>query len=111
MRGIREVRTITYETVLTAVKRHKRASLSFFQRHLGLGYNEAVIMLERMELEGLIGPADGRKPRVLYCLDDVEKALCLNYDKKTQRCKCSEGKCPQRRKNKICFSDGMIPIL
>lgn len=40
-----------------------KASASFLQRRLKMGYARAARMLDLMEAEGLIGPADGAKPR------------------------------------------------
>jgi S-DNA-T family DNA segregation ATPase FtsK/SpoIIIE len=36
------------------------------QRKLRVGYNRAARMIEKMEQEGVVGPADGAKPREVY---------------------------------------------
>lgn len=38
-------------------------SISLLQRHLGIGYNRSANLIEQFEREGLIGKADGSKPR------------------------------------------------
>ena len=41
----------------------KRASTSVLQRRLRIGYGRAAAILDQMEREGFIGPADGARPR------------------------------------------------
>jgi S-DNA-T family DNA segregation ATPase FtsK/SpoIIIE len=40
------------------VLRDKKCSTSYIQRRLGIGYNRAASLVERMEKEGLVGPAN-----------------------------------------------------
>lgn len=41
----------------------KQASAALLQRDLKISYAKAAEVLERMEQEGLVGPAEGAKPR------------------------------------------------
>lgn len=43
-----------------------RASTSFLQRRLGLGYARAAKIMDQLESRGVIGPANGAKPREVY---------------------------------------------
>lgn len=45
------------------VKRSGTASASYLQRHLRIGYNRAARLIEKMEEKGIVGPADGARPR------------------------------------------------
>ena len=52
-----------YDQAVEIVVKTRRASISLVQRHLRIGYNRAARMIERMERDGIVGPADGAKPR------------------------------------------------
>ena len=43
--------------------RDRKASTSYIQRRMAIGYNRAASLIERMEKEGLLGPAhhDGQR--------------------------------------------------
>ncbi|MDP9359025.1 MAG: DNA translocase FtsK, partial [Chloroflexota bacterium] len=51
------------EQALEIVQKHGTASASMLQRRLRVGYNRAARLIERMEDEGVIGPADGLRGR------------------------------------------------
>jgi len=52
-----------YDKAVALVAETKQASISMIQRRLRIGYNRAARMIERMEAEGIVGPADGSRPR------------------------------------------------
>ncbi|MBQ2884245.1 MAG: hypothetical protein IJE43_10820, partial [Alphaproteobacteria bacterium] len=47
-----------YEQAVQIVRNDKKASTSYIQRRLGIGYNKAASIIERMEAEGVVTPAD-----------------------------------------------------
>ncbi|WP_408869866.1 DNA translocase FtsK, partial [Elioraea rosea] len=48
--------TSLYDQAVALVAREGKASTSFIQRHLQIGYNRAARLIERMEKEGVVGP-------------------------------------------------------
>ena len=60
-----------YEEAIQLVARTGQASISMIQRKLRVGYNRAARMIELMEKEGIVGPADGSKPREVYIRPDL----------------------------------------
>jgi len=54
-----------YEKALEIVMQQGRASASYIQRRLKIGYNRAARLVEVMEHHGVVGPAQGSKPREL----------------------------------------------
>ena len=47
-----------YEKAVKVVMRDRKCSTSYIQRRLAIGYNRAASLVERMEKEGLVGPAN-----------------------------------------------------
>jgi S-DNA-T family DNA segregation ATPase FtsK/SpoIIIE len=47
-----------YDQAVAVVLRDKKASTSYIQRRLQIGYNRAASLMERMENEGIVGPAN-----------------------------------------------------
>ncbi|AEJ18525.1 DNA translocase FtsK [Gracilinema caldarium] len=54
-----------YEKALEIVYQQGKASASYIQRRLKIGYNRAARIVEMMEERGIVGPAQGSKPREL----------------------------------------------
>ncbi|HXH75581.1 MAG TPA: DNA translocase FtsK [Bacteriovoracaceae bacterium] len=52
-----------YDEAVKCVAMHRVASASYLQRRLGVGYNRAANLIEEMERHGVVGPAQGSKPR------------------------------------------------
>jgi S-DNA-T family DNA segregation ATPase FtsK/SpoIIIE len=44
-----------YQQAVAIVKRDRKASTSYIQRRLQIGYNRAATLMERLEQEGIIG--------------------------------------------------------
>jgi len=59
------------EEAIDLVVQTGRASTTFLQRRLGIGYPRASRLMDQLEEEGIVGPADGSRPReVLAGQDD-----------------------------------------
>jgi len=55
-----------FDQAVAVVARDRKASTSYIQRRLGIGYNRAATLIERMEEEGMIGPADHAGKREIF---------------------------------------------
>jgi S-DNA-T family DNA segregation ATPase FtsK/SpoIIIE len=62
-----------FDQAVALVTREGKASTSFIQRHLSIGYNRAAKLIEQMEKEGVVGPANHvGKREVLARRSDVD---------------------------------------
>ncbi|HEY0715836.1 MAG TPA: DNA translocase FtsK, partial [Polyangia bacterium] len=52
-----------YDQAVAIVCETRQASVSFIQRRLQIGYNRSARMVEQMERDGIVGPANGITPR------------------------------------------------
>lgn len=52
-----------FDEAVTVVTQYDRASASLLQRRLKVGYARAARILDELEAAGIVGPADGSKPR------------------------------------------------
>jgi S-DNA-T family DNA segregation ATPase FtsK/SpoIIIE len=63
-----------YDQAVAVVLRDGKASTSYIQRRLGIGYNRAASLIERMGQEGVIGPANhaGKREILVPTEDDID---------------------------------------
>ena len=54
-----------YAQAIEIVRRDKKTSISYLQRRLQIGYNKAASLMERMEQDGIVSPADANNKRYL----------------------------------------------
>ena len=52
-----------YERAIEVVRTTRRASLTWLQRQLNIGYQEAARLIDQLEERGIIGPAREDGPR------------------------------------------------
>ncbi len=62
------------EEAVKLVVEAERASTSLLQRRLGIGYPRASRLMDQLEDEGIIGPADGSKPREVFWKQEPDTA-------------------------------------
>ncbi|NJK71220.1 hypothetical protein HC864_03675 [Candidatus Gracilibacteria bacterium] len=54
------------------VIQYQKASASFLQQMMGVGYPKAAKIINKLEALGVVGPQNGSKPRDVYILPDEE---------------------------------------
>jgi S-DNA-T family DNA segregation ATPase FtsK/SpoIIIE len=64
-----------YDQAVAIITRERKASTSFIQRHLQIGYNRAARIIERMESEGVVSAANhvGKREVLARNIDDDER--------------------------------------
>lgn len=63
-----------YNKAITVIIAHQKASSSFLQSELRIGYGRAARIIGMMEKRGIIGPADGSRPRQVFISKISDKA-------------------------------------
>src|ERR1700730_11124595 len=67
------INTDMWKDAVRVVIEGGKASTSLLQRRLRIGYGRAARLVEAMEEQGIVGPADGSRPRevLVSSLDEV----------------------------------------
>jgi S-DNA-T family DNA segregation ATPase FtsK/SpoIIIE len=69
-----------YDQAVQVVLRDKKASTSYIQRRLQIGYNRAASIMERMEIEGIVGPANHAGKREILMEGGHAASGMMDYD-------------------------------
>jgi S-DNA-T family DNA segregation ATPase FtsK/SpoIIIE len=64
-----------YEEAKEVITQAGKASASLLQRRLRIGYARAARLLDMMEERGIVGPADGAKPREVFIDEGEEQEI------------------------------------
>jgi len=71
--GVGDERDALYEEARATVVHHQQGSISFLQRRLKIGYSRAARLMDELEEDGVVGPADRSKAReVLLTLQELQ---------------------------------------
>src|SRR6185312_7518423 len=62
-----------YQQAVAVVKRDRKASTSYIQRRLQIGYNRAATIMERMEQEGVVGQPNHAGKREILIPEEPER--------------------------------------
>jgi len=68
-----------FDQAVAIVARDRKASTSYIQRKLSIGYNRAADLIERMEDEGMIGPSGSGGKREIFLPESEGNELCKRF--------------------------------
>ena len=61
-----------FEEAARLIVIHQQGSTSLIQRKFAIGYNRAGRLMDQLEKAGIVGKADGSKPRQVLCADEMD---------------------------------------
>lgn len=67
-----------FEDAARLIVIHQQGSTSLIQRKFSIGYNRAGRIMDQLEKAGIVGPAQGSKPRDVLCIDENDLENRLN---------------------------------
>ena len=67
-----------FEDAARLIVVHQQGSTSLIQRKFSIGYNRAGRIMDQLEKAGIVGPAQGSKPREVCCMDETDLEMRLN---------------------------------
>ena len=62
-----------FDEAVNVVLETRQASTSFLQRRMKVGYSRAARLMDELEFAGVVGPAEGAKPREILVETSVEE--------------------------------------
>lgn len=71
-----------YDEAVALVVEMQTASISLLQRRFRIGYNRAARIVDEMEINGVVGPSEGSKPREVLVSEDLtgENKMDINQE-------------------------------
>jgi len=57
---------------------HQQGSTSLIQRKFSIGYNRAGRIMDQLERIGVVGPAQGSKPRDVLCQTEMDLDMIMS---------------------------------
>ena len=69
---------VLFEDAARLIVVHQQGSTSLIQRKFSIGYNRAGRLMDQLEKAGIVGPAQGSKPREVYCMDENDLQMRLS---------------------------------
>lgn len=67
-----------FEDAARLIVIHQQGSTSLIQRKFAIGYNRAGRLMDQLEKAGIVGPAQGSKPREVCCMDETDLEMRLS---------------------------------
>ena len=67
-----------FEEAARLIMATQQGSTSMIQRKFAIGYNRAGRLMDQLEKAGIVGAAQGSKPREVLCIDDTDLEMRLN---------------------------------
>ncbi|MCM1108321.1 MAG: DNA translocase FtsK [Clostridium sp.] len=67
-----------FEEAARLIVATQQGSTSMIQRKFAIGYNRAGRLMDQLEKAGIVGAAQGSKPREVLCIDDTDLEMRLN---------------------------------
>lgn len=67
-----------FEEAARLIVATQQGSTSMIQRKFAIGYNRAGRLMDQLEKAGIVGAAQGSKPREVLCIDDNDLEMRLN---------------------------------
>ena len=69
-----------FDEAMNLVTEYQQASTSFLQRRMKIGYSRAARLMDELESAGIVGPAEGAKPRQILLAQKGEGEIATTAE-------------------------------